>query len=188
MIKKIILPAIVTALSFPLLGGPAFSAPVSAAPVSATPSILPSAVKPSPAIKVEQPYTFAVPQGAHAATVFLTLTYAPDIKAGTVPDRLLRVESPVAGKAEIHTMSVDNNVMTTRPIDLLPLPPTGMFRFKPDGASIVLLDLKHALVAGDHVPLTLVFEKAGKIETQVVIRKPGDVPPSINPSTPKAAQ
>jgi copper(I)-binding protein len=128
------------------------------------------------AISVGNAYAFAVPKDANIAAAFMALTYP----AGTenVPDRILRVETPVAEKAEMHTMSIENNVMTMRPVDSFPLPPTGSFILKPQGAHIMLTGLKQPLTAGGKFPLTLVFEKSGPVTTEVSIRAPGDIPDS----------
>ena len=43
--------------------------------------------------------------------------------------------------------------------------------FKPGGYHIMLLDLKHALREGEHIPLTLTFAKAGSIDVEVYVEK-----------------
>ena len=37
------------------------------------------------------------------------------------------------------------------------------------GLHIMLMELKEPLTAGKHLPLTLTFEKAGKIEVEIVV-------------------
>lgn len=76
--------------------------------------------------------------------------------------RLLAIESPVAGVVEIHEMAMDNNVMKMRSMPGLDLAAGRPVEFKPGGYHVMLMDLKQPVKAGDTVPLTLVFEDAGK--------------------------
>lgn len=126
-----------------------------------------------PEIKISDAYAFAVPDGAKAGAVFMTLTYANGSEI--VPDRITHVSTPASGKAEIHTMTLDNNVMTMRPLDSFPLPPTGTFSLKPNGVHVMLLDLKRSLKAGDKFPMTVTFAKAGTVKVDVNVRAPGDI-------------
>ncbi len=126
------------------------------------------------AMVVTDAYSFAVPDGAKTAAAFMTLTY--DTGADIVPDRILGAESPAAGKVELHTTVIENDVMSMRPVESFPLPPTGEFRLKPQGVHIMLMDLTGPLKVGESFPLTLVFEKAGSVAVEVDIRTPGDAP------------
>lgn len=126
-----------------------------------------------PTMTITKAYSFAVPEGTKNAAVFMTLVYATG--TAIVPDRLMQIQTPMAGKAELHTMIVNNTVMTMRALESFPLPPIGRFTLKPDGVHIMLMDLKHSLKVGDHFPLTLVFEKAGSVTTDVMVRAAGDI-------------
>lgn len=127
-----------------------------------------------PSVKATDAYAFAVPDGAKAGAAFMTLTYTNG--SDIVPDRITHVSTPAAGKAEIHTMTLDNNVMTMRPVESFPLPPTGSFELKPNGVHVMLLDLRRSLKVGDQFPLTLTFAKAGTVKVDVKVRAPGDIP------------
>lgn len=77
--------------------------------------------------------------------------------------RLVEVRSPLAGVAEVHTMTLVNDVMKMRALDALPLPAGKTVELKPGGYHVMLMDLTAPLKAGDTVPLTLVVEdKTGK--------------------------
>lgn len=121
-------------------------------------------------LTIDDAYAFAAPEGAKTGAVFMTLTYPP---AADSTDRLLRAETPVAARTEIHTTLIENDVMQMRPLENLPLPPLGTLTLSPGGAHIMLFDLTRALKEGDNFPLTLVFEKAGSITTGVSVRAPG---------------
>jgi copper(I)-binding protein len=80
--------------------------------------------------------------------------------------RLVGVRSPVAGVAEIHEMSMNNNVMRMRAIPAIDLPAGKAVELKPGGFHLMLMDLRAPLVDGQTVPLSLIVETAdGQRET-----------------------
>ena len=88
-------------------------------------------------------------------------------------DRLIGIGSPGAGKAELHESIDDKGVMKMRPIAALDIPAGGTVKLVPGGYHIMLIGLKQAVMAGGQVPITLTFEKAGKIEAVASVVKPG---------------
>ncbi|MFL6719974.1 MAG: copper chaperone PCu(A)C [Burkholderiaceae bacterium] len=89
---------------------------------------------------------------------------------GSTGDRLLDASSPVAASAQIHSMSMDGDVMRMREVGALDLAPAAKVEMKPGaGYHIMLIGLKQPLQAGDKFPMTLNFEKAGKIEVSVTV-------------------
>ena len=89
------------------------------------------------------------------------------------PDRLVSVSSPVAKKAELHTMSMEGMVMKMRPLAGLDIAAGQPVTLKPGGEHIMLLGLNAPLREGQSFPLTLTFEKAGMREVTVAVEKPG---------------
>lgn len=80
--------------------------------------------------------------------------------------KLVSVQSPAAGMVEIHEMSMSGDVMKMHAIPGLDLPAGKPVELKPGSYHVMMMDLKQALKAGDHVALTLVIEgKDGKRET-----------------------
>jgi hypothetical protein len=85
-------------------------------------------------------------------------------------DALLSASSAAAAKVEIHTMSMDGNVMKMRALDQLELKAGQKVEMKPgSGVHIMLMGLKKPLTVGDKFQLTLNFRKAGKVETSVEV-------------------
>ncbi len=85
-------------------------------------------------------------------------------------DALLSASSPAASRVEIHTMSMEGDVMKMRALPQLELKAGQKLEMKPGaGAHIMLMGLKKPLVAGDKFPLTLNFRKAGKVDTTVEV-------------------
>ena len=90
--------------------------------------------------------------------------------------KLISVSSPVAGLAEIHEMSMANGVMQMRQIaNGLPIPAGESIVLKPGGYHVMLIGLRQRLTAGESLPLTLTFEKAGNISVTVPIKAMGSM-------------
>ncbi|MFT3717557.1 copper chaperone PCu(A)C [Pseudorhodoferax sp.] len=86
--------------------------------------------------------------------------------------RLVAVESPAAGVAEVHEMKLEGDVMRMRAVDALPLPPRQTVELKPGGYHVMLMDLKQALPAGSTVPLTLRFKDAAGADARLEVELP----------------
>ena len=98
-------------------------------------------------------------------------------------DRLVSASTPVAKKAELHTMSMQGMVMKMRPISGVDIPPGQPVSLKPGGEHIMLMGLNQPLREGQSFPLTLDFEKAGPRTVTVTVEKAGSKAPG-----PAAAQ
>jgi len=120
-------------------------------------------------IQVEHPWSRATPTGASTGAVYLTIT-----NNSHDTDRLLGGSSDVAGKLQIHEMKVVNGTMEMREVSGgLPVPAGGSVVLKPGSYHIMLIGLNKPLKAGETIPLTLDFEKAGKVSITVPIRAMG---------------
>jgi periplasmic copper chaperone A len=120
-------------------------------------------------ITVEQPWARATPTGAKTGAVYMTL----DNKSGTA-DRLTGASSDVADKLQIHEMNVENGVMQMREVPGgLPIPAGGSVVLKPGSYHVMLIGLKKPLTAGEKIPMTLTFEKAGNISVTVPVQAMG---------------
>ena len=93
---------------------------------------------------------------------------------GAVADRLVRASTPVASRVELHTMAVDaQGVMRMREIDGIALAPKAKVQMKPgSGLHLMLVGLKEPLKEDASFPLTLEFERAGKVEVKVIVGPP----------------
>jgi copper(I)-binding protein len=118
--------------------------------------------QPAAKVEVTRAWARATPGKSTIGTAYATVT-AP---AG---DRLIGAATPVAGVAQIHQHTMENGVMKMRQVDAVPLPAGQAVVLSPGGYHIMLMDLKAPLVAGQSFPLTLTFEKAGTVETDVTV-------------------
>lgn len=97
--------------------------------------------------------------------------------AGSEADRLTAVATPLAGRAEIHTHSEVDGVMQMRRLETLDIAAGGSAVLAPGGHHLMLFDLKQPLKAGERVPLTLTFEKAGVVSADAEIKPIGAAGP-----------
>ena len=124
-------------------------------------------------IEISRPWTRATPPTAPTGGGFLVIT-----NTGTTPDRLIAVRSPAADKVEVHEMKMDGNVMRMRALEKgLEIAPGASVELKPGGFHIMFMGLKAPFARDAKVPATLVFEKAGSIEIELVVQAMGAQPP-----------
>src|SRR3954466_3386923 len=118
---------------------------------------------------ITQPWSRATPGGAKIAGGFLTIE-----NKGAAPDRLIGGAGDGAGRVEIHEMSMNNGVMTMRPLDKgLAIEPGKTVKLAPGGYHLMMFDLKGPLKQGEKVPVTLEFEKAGKVNVSLDVQGVG---------------
>lgn len=85
--------------------------------------------------------------------------------AGSAGDVLVAVEAPIATSVEIHEGSVVDGVARMKALPKgLAIPAGATVALQPGGHHLMFLKLKQPMKAGDKVPATLVFEKAGRVE------------------------
>jgi copper(I)-binding protein len=118
-------------------------------------------------LRIEHPYARPTPPGARTGGAYLMID-----NRGNEPDRLLRVATPAAGAAEIHSMTMEGNVMRMRAVAAVEIPAHATTALKPGGYHVMLMDLKQPLVAGETIPLSLTFAKAGRIDVTARVEPP----------------
>ena len=120
-------------------------------------------------LRIGHPFARATAPAAKAGAAYMTID-----NAGVAGDRLLSARSPVAGRIELHTIVKDGDVMRMREVEGgIEVPAGGRATLRPGGFHVMLMDLKAPLKEGDRFRLKLTFEKAGIVEIEVAIEKPG---------------
>src|SRR5882762_10077482 len=123
---------------------------------------------------ISQAWSRATPSGAKIAGGFLTIE-----NKGAAPDRLLGGSGDIAGKVEVHEMAMNNGVMTMRPLDKgLVIDPGKTVKLAPGGFHLMIMDLKSPFKQGEKVPVTLQFEKAGKVTLSLDVQGVGAQAPA----------
>ncbi|PQO97318.1 hypothetical protein C5614_14290 [Massilia phosphatilytica] len=86
--------------------------------------------------------------------------------------RLVEVQSPVAGRAEVHQMAMEGQTMRMQKVDGIDLPAGQSVNLSSGGYHVMLFDLKQQLKEGEQVPLTLTFVGADKKRENVTVQVP----------------
>ena len=123
---------------------------------------------------ISQAWSRATPNGAKIGTGYFTIE-----NKGTTADKLVGVSGEVSDKIEVHEMSMNNGVMKMRPVDGgLTIEPGKTVKLAPNGYHLMIMDLKSPLKQGGKVPVTLEFEKAGKVAITLDVQGIGAQGPS----------
>lgn len=125
-------------------------------------------------LEIDNPWSPATPRGATVAAGYMTIK-----NTGTEPDRLLGLSSPVAGKLEIHQMTMDRGVMTMRPVPSgLEIKPGATVELKPSSFHIMIMGLKQPIEKGKPFKASLSFEKAGPVDVEFMVEGIGATAPT----------
>lgn len=119
-------------------------------------------------LKIDHPWARATPGAIKTGAVYFSVT-----AQGDTPDRLIAVETPRAAKAEMHTQVMDGDVMKMRPVSAIEVNPGEPTVLKPGGLHIMLVGLTAPMREKERFPMTLTFEKAGKVEVQIAVEAVG---------------
>lgn len=87
-------------------------------------------------------------------------------------DRLLKISSPVAERAQVHRTEVLDGIARMREVAVLHVDAGQTLEFAPNGMHVMLMGLKMPLVEGKSFELMLLFEVAGPRTVVVNVRKP----------------
>ena len=121
-------------------------------------------------IDISRPWIRTSPGEKGHTGGFFTIT-----NKGSEADRLIAAESPVAAKIEIYGIRVVGYGIRMKLFEQgLRLPPDTPITLKPRGYHL-LIELKSPLTQGQHVPMTLTFEKAGPQTIELLVEAPGPV-------------
>lgn len=107
-------------------------------------------------ISISDAWVRAGVPGQKVGAAYMTLQSAHDTT-------LIKTESTAAGSVEIHSMSMNDDVMKMRRQDSLTLTAGRPAKLEPGGFHLMLFDLKQPLKVGENVEFTLHFkDSAGK--------------------------
>ena len=120
-------------------------------------------------LKISAAWARAMLPNQPAGAGYLTI-----VNGGEEADRLLAASSPVAGRVEIHTMEIVDDVMTMRPVDGgLEIPAGGTVVLEPGGLHVMFMQVEEPFAEGATIAVTLEFEKAGAVELALPVRPAG---------------
>ena len=116
-------------------------------------------------LEIVHPWCIETSDTAGAVSVFMT------IKNSGRPDRLLRAMTSIAGKAELR-------LADEKPVPSVGLATHSATDLKRDGPHIQLSGVTKQLSPYDSFFMTLVFERAGKVEVEVMVEEASILAPA----------
>jgi periplasmic copper chaperone A len=118
-------------------------------------------------IEVDKPWSTATPRGASVAAGYMTIK-------NTGTDRLTGASTAVAGKVEVHEMTMDNGVMRMRPVaGGLEIKPGQTVELKPSSFHLMIMNLKGPIQQGKPFEAMLMFAKAGPVDVEFAVEPVG---------------
>jgi periplasmic copper chaperone A len=128
---------------------------------------------------ISQPWSRSAPRGAELASAYLTIE-----NKGTTPDRLIGGSTEIAEKLQIQQSSMVGGGLTLNPVEGgLTISPGDKVVLAPHAIHLTLSNLKSRMKKGTQVPMTLEFEKAGKVTVSFDVLSAA----STGPVAPKAS-
>ena len=116
------------------------------------------------AVKISDAWVHAVEQVGGNVALSMTIKNEADVE-----DALLRVRCPVANFSEKHAVDRGEGSPAMRAIPSIPIAASSTTVLKPDAYHVMLLQTRQALAVGETFSCSIVFQKAGAIETEVKV-------------------
>ena len=119
-------------------------------------------------LEIAHPWSQELPPNAPTVAAYFVIH-----NSGKSADRLLSVDSPIAGLAQLHEHVKQNDLMKMQQVPSVEIPAGGEVTFAPMAYHVMLLELKDRslLSDGKRFPLTMHFEKAGDVTVEVTVQK-----------------
>ena len=120
------------------------------------------------ALEIAHPWSQELPPNAPTVAAYFIIH-----NSGNSADRLLSVDSPISGEAQLHEHVMKNDLMKMQPVPSVDIPAGGNVTFAPMAYHVMLVNLKDRslLTDGKRFPMTLHFEKAGDVTVEVAVQK-----------------
>jgi len=120
-------------------------------------------------LEITSAFTKAMLPGQPVGGGYLTIK-----NGGKSDDMLVSVSSPAAGTVEMHEMAMQGQVMKMRKLDTgIAIPAGKTVELTPGGLHLMFMKVKEPFKQGSQVPVTLTFEKAGKVDITLPVEAAG---------------
>ncbi|MEZ0288677.1 MAG: copper chaperone PCu(A)C [Methylophilus sp.] len=120
-------------------------------------------------VKITNAWVKPTVPGQPVAGAYMTLVSDKDVD-------IVATQSPVAGKAEIHSMSMEGNIMRMKKLERLKLKAGQAVALKPGGFHLMLMELNHQIKEGETVPISLVTQDGSGKKATITIKVVATVP------------
>ena len=118
--------------------------------------------------RIEQPWARASIGTSRPSAAYFTAA-----NRGPVTVRIVGVETPVAGRAEIHRIVKNGDVLSMQPAGDVEILPGKRVTLAPGGLHVMLMKLKEPIIKGSTFPLVLKFSNGEQVEVVVPVFGPG---------------
>lgn len=121
-------------------------------------------------VSITTSYAYATTRSAQTGAVFIT-----NVSNTGEPRSIISASSSYAERVELHTMSMDDGIMTMRESENgFTIPAKKNFNLNKNGDHFMLMQLKQPLQKGDQVDLKIVLNDSTEILIHVPIMSVGD--------------
>ena len=103
--------------------------------------------------------------GAQVGAAYLEIS-----NSGKAADRVVGVSTPAAERVELHVQMREGDILKMREVQGFEVPARQRLTLRPGGSHLMLVGLRKPLVAGERIPLTLRFERAGELKIEVEVQ------------------
>ncbi|MEX5669094.1 copper chaperone PCu(A)C, partial [Pseudomonas neuropathica] len=119
-------------------------------------------------LEIAHPWSLELPPNAPTVAAYFV-----SHNSGKTADRMLSVDSPIAGIAQLHEHVKQNDLMKMQQVPSVEIPAGGEVTFAPMAYHVMLLELedRSLLSDGKQFPLTMHFEKAGEVTVDITVQK-----------------
>jgi copper(I)-binding protein len=119
-------------------------------------------------LEIAHPWSQELPPNAPTVAAYFVIN-----NEGKTADRLLSVDTPIAGEAQLHEHVMQGDMMKMQHVPSVEVPAGGEVTFAPMAYHVMLLNLKDRslLTDGKRFPMTLHFEKSGDVTVEVAVQK-----------------
>lgn len=97
------------------------------------------------------------------------VAYVSITNTGTKPLTLIGAQSAVSRKTEIHTHSMQGDIMQMRKIDSVDIPAGGTINMQPGALHLMLIGMRQPLKANQQFDITLTFKDLKPITQRFVV-------------------
>lgn len=87
-------------------------------------------------------------------------------------EKIIAIRSDIAERVEMHESSMENGMMSMRPLKTLSISSEEGLSLSPQGKHLMLIGLKRALKEGESIKLFFEFEEGGTLMYRFEVRKP----------------
>jgi periplasmic copper chaperone A len=113
---------------------------------------------------VHEPQSFETAKGMKVGAAIMVLH-----NKANKDDELIRAETPLTSRVELHTMSEENGIMKMREVKSIPIKASEYTTLSPSGYHIMLMDLSKPLKADDEFQMTFYFKNSAPVTATIPI-------------------